>query len=805
MNKDAAFIIFPFLALLGGGGSNPWWTGVFLMLNGLWFGWAGFPSRIPKVMVFWWIAFFWGVLTWAAGFFIHFSAWRASLVQAGLGSSWFWTPQPLLSLESVVLFLAGLLWLNWLLADPVGERTRLRSMRILGIGIGVLGVTALLCKIQKWPLPGLDNTEYGFFPNRNHMSNWLAMGGMAAAGAALADARRRQWMGMGFSVLALMGITLCLATNTSRGGLSIFFLGLFAWSLALSWKGPDRRIGLGMLALVTLGATALLFFGGKSLERFKTPENARAVRAAIEDAPAPPPPTSAPPREEPSLDFRLQIFLDTWDLIRATPVFGTGPGNYAYLFPPFRTRTLGVQSRALHPESDVLWFGAEYGLPALILGMLGSLALFFRAAPGHNREGWVTRSAAAAAVFAFLLHGLADVPGHRLGTVWLALTLAGFAFGRKSETGIPPPLWQPAILRGLSVIVGFAGLLWLGGLIWQKPWPVSVAVERAQAEIVRGWRALEVEKSLALSETALAWMPLEENLHFLRGKNLLFFENSDAEAQEEFRQQHFLEPFRLSVLLDQAQAWAEWRPQDTQRVFETLQAALDLAERMPASSDRNPLLLNGISQVGRINPRLRLTLTTLLEKRPEILALWLSQAQAEEFLPTLAVLRSNDPELKDFSDKSKTLLFMAWYRYGDRAELLNELQTHSDWGPSAWPLHAQMLAKEKRFQEAVELAEKHLPPPVLPNREGNQEEAERRWYRSPRDFSAAYSLAEFRREKADLSGSRVVLEKVTLRPECPAYFWWLRSNLEAQENRWEPAWQSLQNYLQKSLKGWSQI
>lgn len=58
MNKDAAFIIFPFLALLGGGGSNPWWTGVFLMLNGLWFGWAGFPSRIPKVMVFWWIAFF---------------------------------------------------------------------------------------------------------------------------------------------------------------------------------------------------------------------------------------------------------------------------------------------------------------------------------------------------------------------------------------------------------------------------------------------------------------------------------------------------------------------------------------------------------------------------------------------------------------------------------------------------------------------------------------------------------------------------------------------------------------------------
>lgn len=810
MNKDIALVLLPFLSLLGGGVSNPWWAGIFLILNGVCQGWTGFPFRIPKVTLLWWGALLWGGLTYLTGFLIPLNSWRESLAQAGLGSSNFWTPQPLLSFESILLFLAGLLWLNWLLADPVGERTRRRSMRILGMGIGALGIIALLCKIQKWPFPGLDDTEYGFFPNRNHMSNWLAMGGMAAAGSALADARRREWLWAGLSVLSISGIMLCLSANTSRGGLSIFFLGLLAWSVALSWRGPDRRIGMAMLALVILGATTLLFLGGKSLERFKSPEKSPAVRAAAEDvADNSPSPSSeaatSPSSEESSLDFRLRIFLDALNLIRATPLLGTGPGNFSYLFPPFRERTLGVQSRALHPESDVLWFGAEYGLPALLLGMIGTLALFRQAAPGHNREGWVTRSAAAAAVFAFLLHSFADVPGHRIGTVWLAITLAGFAFGRKSETGTPPPLWLPTALRSLSFGVAGAGVLWLVGLAFQRPWPVSVAVERAQLEIVNGWRAMEVEKSLALSERALTWMPLEENLHFLRGKNLLFFENSDEEAAAEFRQQSLLEPYRISVLMDQACAWAEWRPQDSSRALDTLQAALDLAEKLPANSDRTPLILNGISQVCRINPGLRLGATTLLEKRPELLALWLSQAKAEEFLPTLAVLRATDPDLKNFPDKSKTLLFMAWYRWGDRAELLRELQSHSDWDSSAWPLHIQMLAKEKRFQEAVERARQSIEPPALPDRETSREEAERRWYRSPRDFGAAFTLAEFRREASDLSGARVVLEKITQRPDVPAYFWWLRSNLEALENRWEPAWDSLHRYLQATRRDWQKI
>ena len=466
-----------------------------------------------------------------------------------------------------------------------------------------------------------------------------------------------------------------------------------------------------------------------------------------------------------------------------------------------------MQSRALHPENDWLWFAAEYGLPALLLALAGILILFRQAAPGKNLEGWVTRAAAASAVLAFLLHGCVDVPGHRIGTVWLGLTLAGLAFGRKrqAEAASPSPVWVPLSLRALSLTCALAGIVWTLGVVLDGPWPVSVATERAQARIVSGWRSQELEKSLAECERALIRMPLEENLHFLYGKNLLFFQDSDREAAREFGLQRKLEPFRMTVLTDQALAWAEWRPQDPAPALECLQAALDLFEKMPDSSDRSALLLNGVSAVLRICPSLRTAVITQLANHPDLLARWLSESRAEDFLAVGTALRASDPDLKNFSMKSRSLFFLAWYRWGDRAELLREFSAHPDWGPSAWPLHCQMLAKEKRFQQAVELARPFVDPPALPQRQTSQAEAERRWYRSPRDFDAAFALAEFRREAADLIGARVVLVKITQRPECPPYFWWLRFNLEALENRWEPAWLSLQNYLLATVKDWPRI
>jgi len=806
MIKDLGYLVFPFLALWGGGVSNPVWAGIFITLNSIWAALMGFPARAPKGVVLWWGVLGWGLAGYLGGIFGESSAWRQSLISEAIVSPGIsWSPQPWVSAESLLLLAAALVWLHWLLSNPVGEKTRIFMMRGWGILTALLGILALMSQAQRWTWLGLDPELYGFFPNVNHMSNWLAVGGIAAAGAAAADGRKKAWPWVLVSLLAVAAVMVCLAANRSRGGLAIFYVGLVAWSIALAWKGPDRRLGLVLLFLVSLAATTLLFTGGKSLERFKTPQPAAPVRAGIEDTATPE--ASAHSREEKEMhwDMRLRMARDTFDLIAATPLFGTGPGNFYYAMPRFRERTIETPSKAYHPESDVWWLTAEFGVPALLLGGVGAILLFLRAGPRKNPEGWVSRSAAAAAVLAFLLHGLVDVPGHRPGTAWPFLLMAGLAFARKRDAEEhprtdPKPDWA---LRLVAAGVAVGGLLWTTGVLAGWKWPATVNAERAKGEIVRLWRAVEPEKSLAVAEAALDVVPMDDALHFYRGKNLLFFVDSEKETLAEFRKQVFLEPSILYIRLDQALAWAEWRPEEPEYALEAFRSALALAEKFPVDAHTSTkTVLDAFVGACRFAPELRPLAAGLWQSQPQLYARWLQQAPVEEFLPALAALRARDPDLADWDTKAQEMLFLAWARKGDRAELAQEMGSRASWQEAGWPILAQIYSQQGKKKEAVELLLQRLPTPALPGRDFSGLEAERRWYRSPRDAAAAFVLSETRRENGDLTGARVVLEKMTERPETPVYFWWLRARVEAAEERWDPAWTSFQKYIERGVKDW---
>ena len=809
MIKNLGYLGFPFLALWGGGVSNPVWAGIFLTLNGIWAAGMGFAAKAPRGVLFWWGVLGWGLVGFGTGIFRGSSVWLQSLLSEGIVSPGIpWSPQPWVSAESILLLAGALVWFHWLLSHPVGEKTRILLMRSWGILTASLGILALMSQVQRWTWLGLDPELYGFFPNVNHMSNWLAVGGIAAAGAAAADGRKKAWPWVLVSLLAIAGVMVCLAANRSRGGLAIFYLGLLAWSIALAWKGPDRRFGMILLFLVSLAATTLLFTGGKSLERFKTPQPAAPVRAGIEDTA--PPEASANSREEKEMhwDMRLRMARDTFDLIAATPLFGTGPGNFYYAMPRFRERTIETPSKAYHPESDVWWLTAEFGVPALLLGGVGAFLLFLRAGPRKNPEGWVSRSAAAAAVLAFLLHGLVDVPGHRPGTAWPFLLMAGLAFARKRDAEVnprtdPKPDWA---LRLVAAGVAVGGLLWTTGVLAGWKWPATVNAERAKGEIVRLWRAVEPEKSLTVAEAALDVVPMDDALHFYRGKNLLFFVDSEKETLAEFRKQVFLEPSILYIRLDQALAWAEWRPEHPEYALEAFRSALVLAEKFPPDAHTSTkTVLDAFLGACRLAPGLRPLAAELWRSRPSLYARWLSQASPEEFLPALAALRATDPDLTDWDLAARQILFLSWARKGNPEELMAELGRRPDWQKAGWPILAQLWVRQGKKKEAVDLALSNLPAPGLPNRDLSGVEAERRWYRSPRDNLAAFVLAETRRENGDAVGARVVLEQMTERPESPAYFWWLRARAEAAEGRWDPAWVSLQKYVDMDVKDWPKL
>ena len=783
MSNLAPFLFYS--AALFGGMIHPLFLGIFLIVNSICIIIFSVSSSISKIYYF------------GAGALL-FLALCSSFFQPAPVAPTLGIRQLGISLESVFLLGAALLVLGWMLGDPQGERKRLWIFRTYGWLVATTGILALIFQTQRWPFPFTVPTAYGIFPNPNHMSNWLAIAGILLAGSVYADIRKRQFLLAGFSFLGMAAILTCLAANSSRGGLGIFFLGLIAWAVAQTLAGPNKKVGIFLLAGAALAATTLLYQGAKPLERMKkSGTNLPEIQ------------TKAGPEEDPSnptLDFRLLLQRDALDLSAAHPWLGTGPGNFRYFFPPYRERTAATQSQAIHPESDWVWFLCEFGWPATLVLLAGIFLLLRQAGPGRNKEGWITRSAGGAALLAFGLHGLADVPGHRIGTVWPILMVAGLICARKKEgenrAAGPGEIW---LFRGLGLVLALGALLWTWGVATGRNWPATVAAAQSKVAVGAEWKAGSVEKALQAAERGRAAAPYDAVLRFLHGKALLFFEDTEREAAAEFEIQAKLEPYLLIVPLDQATAWLEILPDRPELALPAYREAL-ARSRFKLADNRGPEhVVEHMLRMSQRSPKLESYILPLIQERPELVSLYLSRQPREKFAPALAELLAGNPNLEGWSKKSIADLLVAWARRGDSGQLLPVLEKNLIWWDAGWPVLIQLWAKAGRTKEVLELAGKYLPPPALPNDPIPANQAESRWYRSPRDYGAAFVLAETRRKNGDLVGARVVLEKITERPEAPAYFWWLRSRVETEEGRFTPAWESLRKYLEKAVPGWPSI
>ena len=126
--------------------------------------------------------------------------------------------------------------------------------------------------------------------------------------------------------------------------------------------------------------------------------------------------------------FALAIFHDAFQLIRASPWCGIGLGNFEPVFAMFRDASL-TGSRTIHPESDWFWLWVEMGWPAVLL-VIGVVILVWRVFPLVEGTNQCFRLAALMAVVLFVLHGVVDVCGHRIGTVFAGIFFLGMALRR---------------------------------------------------------------------------------------------------------------------------------------------------------------------------------------------------------------------------------------------------------------------------------------------------------------------------------------------------------------------------------------
>lgn len=675
--------------------------------------------------------------------------------------------QPWLSLESYLLFVGGLTWFYYLLVRSWHLPRRILLSTYAG---AIFLITAYATYMYLFDVAH-PYRQFGFFPNRNQIANLLALGGIIALALSFEDFANHRWAGL----LWLAGFCLPsagLMLAGSRAGILILAIGSTAW---LYWCA---RL-LKRASWIRIGIAGLVFFfaifyaaGGRTLGRFLPSGN-----------------TEGDPDKG---SLRLSIQRDAVGLAKDASWHGVGLNNFSAVFARYRHLTVNPD-RALHPESDLLWAWTELGfLAPVLMAMLFGL-LLARCWPFDRGSERVLRTACFVCVSLFLVHGLVDVSGHRVGTVWPAMLL--FALALHTDWGAARSVVTPVVFRALAVVMVGVGMVWLASAANVVAVPTSAELARLKAAADAAIDAKKYSEAIKQSTAALRIAPMDWEVYFSRGRARAFSQAATAPAASDFAVARYLEP-NAKVAFGEGVVWLSREPDllQTNSWFGrepqlALGAWKEALERSPVPPHQ---LYGSMLYAARNAPEMLEGLRTLAGGDLRRQYLFLEYAHEEEFAGMLKEMLAADPELKMLSDDERRRVILLWSARGDRVLLENMLWRHPTWQKAGWLVLADLMASRQEFDRACELARRYVPQPVLPPpvEEKTLARVRQDYEAHSRDVYASLVYFQMLVKSGEHADALEVLKKLTSMPDTPKEYFALEAQLWYKLGEFEKAWRA---------------
>lgn len=760
---DFLLVALSILAPALGGSTFLWAKALLFLLGG--FVIFAHPSRhrLPKPLFFIFIALVAMSLSsfLPAWIFSHWE-WRVDLERkydTPLGKMF--TPQPFLTLESVLLMLGSMFWAAYILTRGISVRRRtLMSVYAGGIiGLTLVGFFLFFrgAPTELWhPLNG----RFGFFPNRNHTANVLVLGGIATLALAydcLTKGKKIGWVWAGGYLLIGLGVVV----NFSRAGVIFFFLGSAAWFIWVTWKTKEfKRMAVGGSALM-FGLAAFLVFGGATLGRFLG-SNAEHH------------------------DLRIPLQKDALLLIKDTWWHGVGLGNFEPVFAGYRKYSAFTDARALHPESDWLQAGVEMGALAPILILVGLGYLIWKRWPRPGESSFHLRAAATVGVIVFAVHGFIDVPGHRFGALWPALCLLAMT-ERDEEIDVYRP-WLGKFYRAGAFLMCVLGLAWVTDCFGSKRFPTSAAVYQTKQDIIGAYDAARHSEVIALATKGLRIAPIDYYFYYNRGLAEAWILSTPERAIADLSRAYYLERLYSELPFTEGRVWMNREPE---LAVQAWSRALQLVTPALKEEMFRTMLVESAGV-----PEARKWLRELAIKDTNNFLQYLAGSTSDEFKIELAQIRQNDPQLARLTDPQRKRLFEIWRTKGDVNEMAEFLKGNTAFSNAGWLPLAEAMASRKEFQQAYSLAYTNAPKPTLPTfiKPGTSEELLRAVL-FEKDFVAGYALYYRYLTEGKPEEALKTLRTFVDNPACPKYFHFLVAEREAEIFEWERAWKAIHKYL----------
>ena len=689
--------------------------------------------------------------------------WRSVLEKPGARLPATVSAQPWLTLQSTLQFFLGLSWCYYLLAADWSLASRKKiwsaiALLIVSLSAAIIVANFLHARIPFWP----DTPQFGFFPNRNHTSNVLGIGGILVYALALNGfaKRQRHWW---IWIAALSLICWALILDYSRAGIILLGGGIVAWHLFWLISSAEKRRPLIASAGILLLFVLFVWSGGKTVTRFVNEESNFL---------------------SPS-NMRFAIYRDALDLTARSPFTGIGLGNFRYIFTTTQTHSIG-EGVAVHPESDWLWAAVELGWLAPLL--IAALFLWWlrRCFPFESGTYRLMRFGAMVCTCGFALHAFFDVPGHHIGAILPTLALAGTALHPNQRFKRSPIL--PILFRLTGIILLFGAVFWFLSFGGSVNFPSNVTVERWQNQIDRTLDQNEYETASTMASRALGIAPLEWNIYYQRAV---------AEVGLYLRQPAKHDFAVARYLLPQ---WPDlwWKEGTTWALAGEIDEAFDSWARMLRHFPQQaPDLYRDIYGLIKDQPELVDRWRLLGRENQKCLLVFFQNASPVEFRVELDRLLADDPELKGFDAAEKLTLFEAWFRNGDKLELAEALREKPDWRAIAWKQLALSYAEYGDYQNACATAREFASIPSVPAPPSGFNtadlELQARLHPTDVDIAAALCLALAKEDRIEQALARLqALHEVKGYPD---YLRNLEAELWERKAEWGKAWNALKPFV----------
>ena len=691
------------------------------------------------------------------------------------------SPQPGITFESWLVVAVVAVWLVCCASRGFASSERRLAIRVFAVFASLLACVSLVISWKQihvpfwqdpWDKFAFWNLRYlGPFPNRNLFSELMAASA-ALVFAATYDAFRhnqRVWIPLALTIVPIFAAVL---QNTSRTGVALFFVGVGAWMFTATFQKRSAPRVAAATAILLVLATGFMLFGNHIKDR-----------VSIENFTG---------------DSRLQMFAGAIKVINTAPVFGIGLGNFEPVFALTRSRG-DLYSRAYHPESDWLWFGAEAGVPCLLLGIAIVAAIALRFGPWRTHEAKGRRDRRlrnAAGIGALLLcgAGLVDPAMHAPGFFAFGCLMAGLALKPSPRGEVLAGATDMLLRRAVGVLCVIAGIAWFmtaanipvirGNSLFRQIFADAVALS------AKGDDAAALEKW----NEAAALKPLQYNVYFERAKVKLRMGYSSREALSDFARCRHLEPHNPAICRSEFDFWLTYDP------ISGMPALRETLKRDPVKAVE---FLRGCLAWLQAHPELRPHLAAIAQTDPKLMLVYLPFAKDDEFKTRLADLLAAHPTLKNYTPEERQRLFQVWYQRGDAAQLIQQLEKNEDWQRDGWSVLAAHKAKEGNYRAAYEVALSHVSthPESAPRPLASVADLKSVFKTNPSDLLAGFNLAEAQRREAKYDDALTTLDQLAKLPKVPLRVLYERGVTLAGKGDYTTAWQALRDYHQRSQQG----